>query len=92
LRAFLFIFQSYPVLVFIARNYYRFVLARGKGAMEALFDFEERIFIGAFVCLVELFYAGISDLIMGRWRRGCFNLCLAVLSWVLLNLRTYASS
>jgi hypothetical protein len=58
LRAFLFIFQSYPVLVFIARNYYRFVLARGKGAMEALFDFEERIFIGPSFALLCFFTPG----------------------------------
>jgi len=94
-RAFLFVFQSYPVLVFVARNFYRFVISpHGKGEAGAFYDFEERVQIGCAICLIVLFYSSIIDLIMGHWRRGCLNLCLAFFSvWLMFfGLKTYAIS
>jgi hypothetical protein len=94
MRAFLFLFQSYPVLAFVVRNFYYFNLPGGKGALWAFDNFEWRVDMGIKACLVVLFYSAITDLIMGRWRRGCLSICFAVFSlWLsLFNFQGYVVS
>jgi hypothetical protein len=93
LRAFLFLFQAYVVLAFVVRSFYYYKLPHGKGALVAFYNFEERIQIGYAICLVVLSYSGIADLIMGRWRSGRLNLCLAAFSvWMLFRTRSWAIS
>ena len=40
--------------------------------------------MGYAVCVIALSYSGIAELIMGRWRSGCLDLCFAAIDvWML---------
>ena len=81
--AFLFIFQSYVVVASIVRWFFAsyFTPIWPHGVLRSLVvDFDERKTIGNALCVVVLSYSGIADLIMGRRRRGCLNLCLAAMN------------
>lgn len=72
---------------------YRIYSMNMKGYGFALYDFQDRIAIGYGVCFAVLFYSGIVDLIMGRWRSRCLNLGLAALSvWMLSVYKEYPPS
>ena len=99
LGAFLFLFQSFVVVAFVVRRIFWFFFARtmsGFSTKVTSYDyyyFTESLDLGYGVCLVVLSYNGIADLITGRWRRGCLNLCLAALNaWVFFFMRPYAWS
>ena len=54
-----------------------------KLALMVFYDCDVRMMIGYGICIIVLAYSGLTDLIIGRWRRGFLNLCLAAITaWV----------
>jgi len=96
--AFLFLSRSYVVIALVVREFFWTIGTNGKSGYErklvlsCFYEVDARLVIGYAFCLLVLSLHGICDLIVGRWRSGCLDLCFAGINALVLSTMSFAIS